>query len=123
MPTVPNQKRSLVQAAADVVDSALGLVCSLPAAGRDERRTSVQAVIAHATSWTELENGISFSFDNSDAMAKSLLDLVLAERQCCAQFTYSIRFERQHAPIELRVEASGLLMPLLKGVFLHTRGP
>jgi hypothetical protein len=120
---VPKQPRSLSLAAADVVDSAMALVCSLPSAGRTERRASVQAVISQATTSREIENGISFSFENSDDVARSLFDLVLAERNCCAQFTYSIRFERDHRPIELRVEASGLAVPLLKYVFSRSPAP
>jgi hypothetical protein len=115
---VANHSRSLPQAAADVVDSAMALVCTLPAAGRTERRASVHAVISQTTSWKELENGISFSFENTDDIARSLLDLVLAERNCCSQFTYSILFEPQHQPIELRVEATGPVFQLLKELFL-----
>jgi hypothetical protein len=119
---VLNQTRSLPVAAADVVDSAMALVCSLPASGRNERRASVHAVISQATSWHDLENGISFSFENSDAIATALLDLVLAERTCCAQFTYSILFEPEHRPIELRVEATGASVWLLKELFSRTLG-
>lgn len=120
---MPKTPRSLPQAAADIIDSALGLVCSLPAGERPERRASIQAVVSQAISWRELENGVSFSFDNSDAIARSLLDLVLAERHCCAQFTYSIVFEHQHQPIELRVQASGQLVRLLKGLFVSSQLP
>jgi len=47
-----------------------------------------------------------------------LLDLVLAERNCCAQFTYSIVFGPRHQPIELHVEATGALIQPLKVMYL-----
>jgi hypothetical protein len=120
---VIHQTRSLPLAAADVVDSALALVCSLPADSRHERRISMNAVVSQATSRHELENGVSFLFENSDDIARSLFDLVLAERHCCAQFRYSILFAPEHQPIELRVEAAGPSVWLLKKLFARSDEP
>ena len=109
--------RSLPQAPPSV-ESAMALVCTVPASGRNDRRLSVYDVQSRATSARELDNGVVFLFENSDEAARSLLDLVLAERNCCAQFTYSIRFEPEHAPIALRIEAVGALIQPLKDLFL-----
>ena len=109
--------RSLPQVPPNV-ESAMALVCTVPASGRDKRRWSVHDVLSRATSSREVENGVAFLFENSDDAARSVLDLVLAERTCCAQFTYSIVFEPEHAPIALRVEAVGALVQPLKDLFL-----
>ena len=101
-------RRSLPQAA----ESAMALVCAVPPSGRDERRAGVHDVVARATSSQELEDGIAFEFANTDDIARMLLDLVLAERDCCARFTYSLLFEADHAPIELRLGTRTLVQPL-----------
>lgn len=107
----------LPQAPRDV-DSAMALVCSVPAPGRGERRVSVQAVVSQATSFDEVENGVLFRFENSDDVARLLLDLVLAERRCCARFSYSMMFQPEHQAIELRVEGAGDLIQPLKDLYL-----
>lgn len=65
----------------------------------------------------ELEHGVSFTFENTDDVARMVLDLVLAERHCCSQFTYSVVFEPQLAPIQLRIQAPALLIEPLKGLY------
>ena len=99
----------------------MALVCTLPASERGERRLSVKDILSRATSAREIENGVAFLFENSDDAARSLLDLVLAERNCCAQFSYTIGFEPQHAPIAFRVEAMGALVQPLKDLYLGLR--
>ena len=111
------RSRALPQAPPNV-ESAMALVCTLPAPEQGERRVSVHDVLSRATSSRELESGVAFLFENTDDAARSLLDFVLAERNCCAQFRYAILFEPEHAPIALRVEAAGALVQPLKDLFL-----
>ena len=104
--------RALPQAP-DVVDDALGLVCTLPSTERAQRRLSVHQVIAQAYASRELEHGVALSFSATDDTARMLLDLMLAERDCCARFTYAIVSAPPHASIELHVETTpGLAEPL-----------
>ena len=98
-------------------DSPLGLVCTIPAADRGERLVSVLRVVARAKSVGTLKHGIRLVFEGSDEVARLLLDLVLAERACCAQFTYSIVFGAPHRTIELRVEAAGSLVQQLRRLY------
>jgi hypothetical protein len=112
-----DQLRSLPQIRR-AVDSAMALVCTIPAADRAERIGSAQTVITQATSFRELDNGVAFTFNNSEDVARLLLDLVLAETKCCAQFNYSIVFGSPHQTIELRVEAHPRLARRLKYLFL-----
>lgn len=111
------RSRSLPQASQDV-ESAMALVCTIPPAGRGERRTTVQAVVAQATSAREVDNGVTLAFAHSDETARLLLDLVLAERVCCAQFVYSIAFRPMQEQIELTVEATGAQIRPLKDLYL-----
>lgn len=112
-----SQSRSLPQAPPSV-ESAMALVCTLPPSARDERRVSVHDVLSRATASRELENGVAFLFENADETAQSLLALVLAEKDCCAQFAYSIVFAPQHAPIAFQVEGAGALVRPLKDLYL-----
>jgi hypothetical protein len=112
-----DQLRSLPQIRR-AVDSAMALVCTIPASDRAERIVSVETVITQATSFRELDSGVAFMFNSSEDVARLLLDLVLAETKCCAQFNYSIVFESPHRTIELRVEAHPRLARRLKHLFL-----
>jgi hypothetical protein len=107
--------RSLPQAIG--VDAAMAPACTLPTTDRTGRRVDVQAVVSMAIDHLELEDGVAFVFDNSDDVARLLLDLVLAERTCCARFAYSLRFGSEHQPIELRVQAVGALVQPLKDMY------
>jgi hypothetical protein len=96
----------------------MALVCTVPEAGRGERRTDVQSIIRRATSFRELEDGVAFEFAGSDEVSRLLFDLVLAERSCCAQFRYGIHFGPRQGAIELRVKADGQLVQPLKDLYL-----
>lgn len=107
-------KRSLPQATAE---SAMALMCTVPASGRGERRVAVHDVVARAVSSEQLGDGVAFRFENTDDAARMVLDLVLAERNCCSQFSYSLVFGRQLAPIELRIQAAPSLVAPLKDLY------
>jgi hypothetical protein len=113
---MPTKSRSLPQARPEL-DSAMALVCAIPASDRAGRRVTVQSVVSHAVSSRELETGVAFRFEGDEDIARDLLDLVLAERTCCAQFSYAIDFEARLGAIELRVEGVGQLVQPLKDMY------
>jgi len=98
--------------------SGVSIVCTLPPLARIRRGAAVHEVIGRATSSWELETGVAFAFRNTDDEAQSLFDLVVAERECCGQFRYTIVFPALHEPIELRIEAVGSLVEPLKSLYL-----
>jgi hypothetical protein len=110
-------RRELPQAAPDA-DAAMALVCTIPAGDRAARRHTVHETISQATAARELENGVAFQFAGTDEIARELLDLVLAERSCCADFRYAIAFEPRHGAVEFRVEGAGALVRPLKEMYL-----
>jgi hypothetical protein len=111
--------RSLVLPQIDPsVDDALALVCTIPSTDRGERRVSVAAVVQRARECRDIEFGVSLVFDPSAENAKLVSDLVLAERECCAQFTYTIVFTPLGGDFELRVEAAVVLVRPLKTLYL-----
>ena len=103
---------------ADSVDESLALVCNVPDVARGERRVSVMSIIELSKSIREIDNGVALHFDGSTDTAKTLFDFVLAERQCCAQFTYSMSLEPRATAIELRVTANEQLIRPLKTLYL-----
>lgn len=109
--------RSLPQMSTDV-DSALALVCTVPAIGRNGRRTDVQAVLSLASSCRGVDDGVAITFPNTDDVLQSVVDLVAAERNCCAQFRYTIDFPPEHQPIELRVQAPAQLVQPLRDLYV-----
>jgi len=74
------------------------------------RAPEVRNILGKATGRRQMDDGVIVEFPNDDATARTLLEFVLAERQCCAHFTYEIAF----APtLTLRLRASGVyLLPL-----------
>ena len=99
------------------LSEALGLVCSLPSESREARRIDVQTLMTHAIAHRELDAGVAVTFPNTDDLAQSILDLVLAERNCCAQFRYTIVFDAAHQPIEVRIEGPGSLVASIKALY------
>ncbi len=100
------------------IDSALALACTIPEGDRRERVASVVVVVKQARSIRELEDGVVLEFDSSEATARQVWELVVAERECCAQFTYSITLEPHLGPLTLRVQASGAAIPPLRALYL-----
>jgi len=117
---VQEKSQSLPQTRAEI-DDALGLVCALPLAGRNDRRVALHDVIAQSSSSRELEHGVALAFDDTDEMARGLLDLILAERVCCAKFDYTLVIAPRSRLLELRVEAGGELVHPLKDLYLWSR--
>jgi hypothetical protein len=111
------QTRTLPQAPPEV-ETAMALVCTLPESGRSDRRITLQSVIARARSAHELPEGVGFRFESSEEIANELLDLVLAERVCCANFSYTLYFEPGQGAIELRIEAPTDFARPLKDMYL-----
>lgn len=113
---MPDHPRTLPQLSN--IDGAMALSCTLPPHGRAERRTAVDAVIAKAKSAREVDHGVQFVFDQSDEIAHALLDLVLAERVCCAQFVYTITCSPQDDRIALGIDGTGPTVRPLKDLYL-----
>lgn len=100
------------------IDESLALVCTIPDAGRNERRVTVMSLIAQSSSVRETEAGVALTFDGSLDTANAVVDFTLAERECCAKFTYTIVFQPRGSAIELRIAATDSLVEPLKGLYL-----
>lgn len=101
----------------DAVDSALALVCTLPPLDREGRRVSVQYLLERATGCAGHEDGVLLEFPGADAIARTLLEFVLAERQCCPHFTYELAFAPDHRRVTLRLRASGAYVAPLTAMY------
>jgi hypothetical protein len=78
------------------------------------RLPEVRNILGKATGRRNTDDGVIVEFPNDDATARTLLEFVLAERQCCTHFTYEIAF----APaLTLRLRASGLYVIPLKMMY------
>jgi hypothetical protein len=74
------------------------------------RAPEVRAILGRATGRRVTDDGVIVEFPNDDATARTLLEFVLAERRCCAFFSYEIGFS---PALTLRLRASGMyLLPL-----------
>jgi hypothetical protein len=103
---------------APVIDEALALVCNVPLAARDQRRVDAMSVVDRATGVRDIDNGVALTFDGSADTARTVVDFALAERDCCAQFTYSILFAPHASSVELRIIGSAASVQPLRGLYL-----
>lgn len=78
------------------------------------RAPEVRNILSKSTGRRQTEDGVIVEFPNDDATARTLLEFVLAERQCCAQFTYEIGFS---PGLTLKLSASGMYRIPLKMMY------
>src|SRR5271156_1744540 len=83
----------------------LALVCTLPAGVRSERRLEIQALLETRTSFSLYPDGIELTFQFKEETARTLLDFILFERQCCHSFHYELGFAPQREAVTLRLRA------------------
>ena len=101
-----------------VVDEALAFVCNLPQGDRRQRQVDVMSLVERATKVRAIENGVALSFDGSSDTARMVIDFVLAERDCCAQFSYSILFAPHAGSVELSIVAGRASARPLRDLYL-----
>jgi hypothetical protein len=74
------------------------------------RAPEVRSILSRSTGRRQTDDGVIVEFPDDDATARTVLEFVLAERRCCAFFSYEIGFSPR---LTLRLRASGMhLMPL-----------
>jgi hypothetical protein len=78
------------------------------------RLPEVRNILGKATGRRQTDDGVIIEFPTDDATARTLLEFVLAERRCCAHFTYEIGFSPE---LTLRLRASGLYLVPLKMMY------
>jgi hypothetical protein len=78
------------------------------------RAPEVKTILGKATSRHTTDDGVIVEFPDDDATARTLLEFVLAERQCCAFFGYEIGFSPK---LTLRLRASGMYLLPLKAMY------
>ncbi|MGH7647502.1 MAG: hypothetical protein ACREND_05255 [Gemmatimonadaceae bacterium] len=111
---------SLPQAAPTTQDS-LALACSLPADVRAARRVTAAAVVSRTRAVHQTETGVRLVFDGSSDTATMVVAFALAERECCSQFTYTIRFEPDGGLVELSMAAPDHLVAPLQHLYTDHR--
>lgn len=78
------------------------------------RLPEVKNILSKSTGRRQMDDGVIIEFPNDEAIARTLLEFVLAERQCCAHFTYEIIFSPE---LTLRMRASGVYLIPLKMMY------
>jgi hypothetical protein len=99
------------------MDAALDKVCSMPPAEREPRRARMHDLVARTTGWAPRHDGVVLQFAGSADTARTVLEFVLAERQCCPHFTYELGFAPDHQRVTLRLRANGAFVALLKAIY------
>jgi hypothetical protein len=92
-------------------------MCTLAPLDRASRLVSVRRVLERATRWAAQRDGVLFEFPEAEDIVRTLLDFVLAERQCCPHFTYELCFVPDHQAVTLRMRASGAYLVPLKAMY------
>ena len=86
---------------------ALPIACSLSdALAIEERRASIEKILAGATTRRELVDGYEFVFPGGGDWAERLMQFVATERKCCPFFIFELLFEQALGPIHLRLRGA-----------------
>jgi hypothetical protein len=78
------------------------------------RAPEVRAILGKATARHNTDDGVIVEFPDDDATARTVLEFVLAERRCCAFFTYEMGLSPR---LTLRLRASGVYLLPLKALY------
>lgn len=85
------------------------IACNLTGAELAERGDEVSNLFDEVEQVRELDDGYTFRFSGSDAMAARLLDFTLEERRCCPFFTFELAFEPNEGYIWVRLRGSAAI--------------
>ncbi len=81
------------------------------------RLPEVKALLGQATARRATDDGVIIEFAGDDATARTVLEFMLAERRCCAHFTYELVLAPPEDRVTLRLRAAGLYRVALKAMF------
>ena len=79
-----------------------------------DRAPEVRNILGKATGRHVTDDGVIVEFPDDDATARTVLEFVLAERRCCAFFSYELGFTPR---LTLRLRASGMYLMPLKAMY------
>jgi len=79
------------------------IACSLTAEEQTERGDSFQRLFSTAEAVSELPNGYRLQFSNEHEWIRRAVELIIAERECCPFFRFSLEFEPGGGSVWLEV--------------------
>ena len=98
------------------------LFCTLPSPELASRRSEIRRLIEHASSVVERPDGLLFTFQNTDEIARALFDFIRFEQQCCATISYELRAEPPHTELALQLRAAAALVTSVQKFYLTSEG-
>jgi len=99
------------------------LTCTLPSPELATRRAEIQRLIERAGSVKAKPDGVLFTFQNTDEIARTLLDFIRFEQQCCGALTYELRAEPPHTQLALQLRAPANLVASIQKFYLPDEVP
>jgi hypothetical protein len=94
------------------------LFCTLPSPELASRRSEMHRLIEHASSIVARPDGVLFTFQNTDEIARALFDFIRFEQQCCGTITYELRAEPPHAELRLQLRVPAALVTSVQKFYL-----
>jgi hypothetical protein len=95
------------------------IACTLTEQELRARQEEVTPLFEHVTRVCELPDGFAFAFPPDPGRAHDVLDLILAERVCCAFFTFELAFPAPHDAIWLSLRGSAQIKDFVRDGFLN----
>jgi hypothetical protein len=106
-------------ASASAASAPAPIACTLTEQELRVRQEEVTPLFGHVTAVRELPDGFAFAFPPDPGRAHDVLDLILAERDCCAFFTFDLTFPTPHDAIWLSLRGSAEIKEFVRGGFLN----
>ncbi len=98
-----------------VTPAEIPIACTLTdAAARRRQLAAIHAVMRAADAVADLPDGYAVRFPGDAEIAARLLQVITAERQCCAFLTFELRFEPAAGPIWLHLRGPDGTRPFLR---------
>lgn len=83
--------------------NALPIACSLDRQESGKRQNFAAEVLGRVLQVREMKDGYEFTFPGDGQSVYSMIEMVIAERECCPFLTFGVDFEAAGGPVRLRV--------------------
>jgi hypothetical protein len=99
----------------------LPIACTLSTDARAARTSAIDHLFQQAVHIQDLDDGYALAFPADDEWARTLFDFIVAERACCAFFTFTLTFPAPHDAIWLSLRGANGVKEMLSVTFANLR--
>lgn len=104
-------------------NGAIGPICRLTGAHRTARLAAVGAFVAQANDVAPIPGGVRITFPRTADVARSIVDFVKTERDCCGGVRFDVRRQGAETTLDLDIVGNADDAPRLQAFYLGLARP